>query len=65
MTPQAIADAREAHAEDKAHDAREAAYNDAAEARHERHGGDEYPDTDDCDLCRQTFEDFMLWGMTR
>ena len=62
MTPEAIADAREAHVQDKAHDAREAAYREALEARHEAHGGDEHPDRDDCAVCIDSLEERMLWG---
>lgn len=55
--------ARCAHAEDRAHEDREAAYRDAAEALHQRHGGNEYMD-DDCTVCIDAWESWMLWGIS-
>jgi len=62
MTPDAIAAARQAAYEDARHEYERALADAARDEAHERHGGSEHPDPDECAVCASEAEDAMLYG---
>ena len=62
MTPDAIAAARQAAYDDARHEYERALADAARDEAHERHGGSEAPEPDECVICADELEAAMLWG---
>ena len=64
LSPDAISAARQAAYDDARWEYERALADAARDEIHERHGGDEHPDRDDCAVCIDSLEERMLWGVS-